>query len=326
VLVCAVEPFRLARDHWQEVFDGVSDALRRQVPHTVDLYIDTLQQPLSVLKAARGVAAASSLSAALAQHQVAAPLRELLSNSTALLSTLPATLLTTTPVLLPMFHRDAASAVSSWGAEFCCTAARFRLTFPSAVCLADAERHFRASPEAAAPALLTLSTEPTLRTAATRASACAHRAGFNCSGAASAPLCFCRCDHCQKPASASESSANDDVLQSADDDQYDNNADEVQKTDSQQQDDSPNSRRPWTEHEDALLRAAAAKHKEREWHLVAKEVPNRDRHRCRSRYLLLQANADPRRRTGPWKQAEIEQLRAGVATHGRNWATVAKSG
>ncbi|GLE07109.1 hypothetical protein PINS_up017003 [Pythium insidiosum] len=76
----------------------------------------------------------------------------------------------------------------------------------------------------------------------------------------------------------------------------------------------------WTQEEDDMLRAAVAKHGERNWKAIAEEVPGRNHTQCLQRWTKVLA---PGLVKGHWRPEEDELLKELVAEGRKNWGQVA---
>ncbi|KDQ12515.1 hypothetical protein BOTBODRAFT_56780 [Botryobasidium botryosum FD-172 SS1] len=84
-------------------------------------------------------------------------------------------------------------------------------------------------------------------------------------------------------------------------------------------------RRPWTEEEDTLLRAAVKRedpdsHPPSKWHAIASHVPNRTNKDCRKRWCAKMETVVSK---GGWSSEEDERLLKAVEQHGTRWSLVA---
>ncbi|KAF1313523.1 Myb-like dna-binding protein, partial [Globisporangium splendens] len=77
----------------------------------------------------------------------------------------------------------------------------------------------------------------------------------------------------------------------------------------------------WTDAEDAKLRALVQQHGHSQWATIAAHFPNRDRKRCRERFVN---HVDPQLKQNEWKRHEDEQLIELHQQLGNHWASIAQ--
>uniref|UniRef100_K3W5C7 Myb-like DNA-binding protein n=1 Tax=Globisporangium ultimum (strain ATCC 200006 / CBS 805.95 / DAOM BR144) TaxID=431595 RepID=K3W5C7_GLOUD len=78
----------------------------------------------------------------------------------------------------------------------------------------------------------------------------------------------------------------------------------------------------WTDAEDAKLRALVQQHGHSQWAAIAAHFPNRDRKRCRERFVN---HVDPRLQRNEWKRHEDEQLIELHQQLGNHWTSIAQN-
>jgi len=78
----------------------------------------------------------------------------------------------------------------------------------------------------------------------------------------------------------------------------------------------------WKEEEDALLRAGVAEHANKNWKLIAQELPNKTAIQCLHRWRKV---LDPQVVKGPWLAEEDDKIRQLVTANGpQKWSAIAK--